>query len=105
MGEKQLLHEQKGAEMFVPSWDPAVYLEAGTPVAQGLLFHVMGAAGQGGCGKQGLGQGVALAVGKGAIRLNALMSFSVMLAGVRAKVCWSWIMEVQSLFSEVSLSP
>lgn len=57
--------------MFVPSWDPAVYLEAGSPVVQGLLSHGMGAAGQGGrCGEQGLGQGVAQAVGKGAIKVK-----------------------------------
>lgn len=91
--------------MFVPSWDPAVYLEAGSPVVQGLLSHGMGAAGQGGVGSRALGKGLLRLWGRVPSRLNALISFSVMLVDLRAMVCWNWIMEIQSLFSEVSLSP
>lgn len=73
---------------------------------QGLLSHGMGAAGQEGCGGQCLGKGIVQAVwGRVAARLNAPISISVTLAGLRTKVCWSWTVEVEPWFSEVSLSP
>lgn len=100
---------QKGmlvAEMFVPSWSPVLVCIWGLGVQwcwgscpMGWVLLDREAVGSSALGKWLF----RLCGGRLPSRLNALISISVTPAGLRAKVCWSWTVEVQPLFSEVSL--